>query len=107
MVSATLITLALPTAWMLPTRPGRARRPPRTASLISDLAIRHREAPQRMRGQIFTTGASLKITGFALGAAVAGPLAVRSLPVAALAALAFFTIPSTTANSPTRSLTFR
>lgn len=56
-----------------PSRSGSA--PPRTASLISDLAIRHREAPQRMRGQIFTTGASLKITGFALGAAVAGPLA--------------------------------
>ncbi|MGW4548051.1 MFS transporter [Streptomyces violaceorubidus] len=78
---------------------------PQLAALF---AIRHREAPERLRGQIFTTGASLKITGFALGAAVAGPIAVWSLPgtlalaasVAALAALAFFTIPSTTALQP-------
>jgi hypothetical protein len=85
---------------------------PQLAALF---AIRHREAPERLRGQIFTTGASLKITGFALGAAVAGPFAVRSLPgalalaasVAALGALAFFTIPSTTADSPERSLNLR
>ncbi|WP_406350930.1 MFS transporter [Streptomyces sp. NBC_01635] len=85
---------------------------PQLAALF---AIRHREAPERLRGQIFTTGASLKITGFALGAVVAGPIAVWSLPgtlalaasVAALAALAFFTIPSTTANSPKRSLNLR
>jgi hypothetical protein len=85
---------------------------PQLAALF---AIRHREAPERLRGQIFTTGASLKITGFALGAAVAGPFAVRSLPgalalaasVAALGALAFFTIPSTTADNPERSLNLR
>ncbi|MFE0172064.1 MFS transporter [Streptomyces sp. NPDC059002] len=70
--------------------------------LTALFAVRHREAPQRLRGQIFTTGASLKITGFALGAAVAGPLAAWSLPgalmlaasVAVLAAAAFFAIPS-------------
>ncbi|MFF0448658.1 MFS transporter [Streptomyces sp. NPDC004609] len=56
--------------------------------LTALFAIRHREAPERLRGQIFTTGASLKITGFALGAAVAGPLAARSLPGALLAAAA-------------------
>ncbi|ATL31083.1 MFS transporter [Streptomyces formicae] len=64
--------------------------------LTALFAVRHREAPERLRGQIFTTGASLKVTGFALGAAVAGPVAARSLPgalalatgVAALAALA-------------------
>ncbi|MGW3494876.1 hypothetical protein [Streptomyces sp. NPDC001020] len=74
---------------------------PQMAALF---AIRHREAPEHLRGQIFTTGASLKITGFALGAAVAGSLMAWSLPaavalaasVAALAALAFFTIPSAT-----------
>ncbi|WP_405621062.1 MFS transporter [Streptomyces sp. NBC_01508] len=49
-------------------------------------AVRHREAPERLRGQIFTTGASLKITGFALGAGIAGPLATWSLPGALLAA---------------------
>ncbi|MFB6819084.1 MFS transporter [Streptomyces sp. NPDC056347] len=64
--------------------------------LTALFAVRHREAPNRLRGQIFTTGASLKITGFALGAWAAGPLAARSLPgtlllaasVSALGALA-------------------
>lgn len=48
--------------------------------LTALFAVRHREAPERLRGQIFTTGASLKITGFALGAAASGPAAGRSLP---------------------------
>ncbi|MFD7430393.1 MFS transporter [Streptomyces sp. NPDC059818] len=77
---------------------------PRLAALF---AVRHREAPDHLRGQIFTTGASLKITGFALGSAVAGPLATWSLPgtlalaasVAALAALVFFAVPPATTNS--------
>lgn len=76
---------------------------PQLAALF---AVRHREAPEHLRGQIFTTGASLKITGFALGAAVAGPLAAWSLPgvlalaasVAVLAAVAYFAIPSEAAN---------
>lgn len=76
---------------------------PQLAALF---AIRHRESPERLRGQIFTTGASLKITGFALGAVIAGPLVPWSLPgtlalaasVAALAALSFFAIPSATAD---------
>ncbi|MFD8598924.1 MFS transporter [Kitasatospora sp. NPDC059646] len=50
-------------------------------------AVRHREAPAHLRGRISTTGASLKITAFAAGAALAGPLAARSVPTAlALAA---------------------
>lgn len=69
--------------------------------LTALFAVRHREAPAHLRGQIFTTGASLKITGFALGAAVAGPLVTWSLPgalalaagVAALAAPVFFLVP--------------
>ncbi|WP_172382538.1 MFS transporter [Streptomyces sp. MNP-20] len=48
--------------------------------LTALFAVRHREAPERLRGQIFTTGASLKITGYALGAGVGGPLATWSLP---------------------------
>ncbi|MBO2455352.1 MFS transporter [Actinomadura barringtoniae] len=47
--------------------------------LTALFAVRHREAPEQLRGQIFTTGASLKITGFAVGAAVAGLLVSRSL----------------------------
>ncbi|MFB7497898.1 MFS transporter [Streptomyces sp. NPDC056161] len=66
-------------------------------SLTALFAVRHREAPAGLRGQIFTTGASLKITAFALGAALAAPLAARSLPLtmtlaagtAAAAALTF------------------
>jgi MFS family permease len=77
---------------------------PQLAALF---AIRHREAPEHLRAQIFTTGASLKVTGFALGAAVAGPVVTRSLPgalalaasAAVLAALAFFAISSATVNS--------
>ncbi|UNO43666.1 MFS transporter [Streptomyces sp. MST-110588] len=55
-------------------------------ALTALFAIRHQEAPGRLRGQIFTTGASLKITGFAVGAGLAGPLAARSLPAALSAA---------------------
>ncbi|TMV00451.1 MFS transporter [Streptomyces sp. DASNCL29] len=69
--------------------------------LTALFAIRHREAPERLRGQVFTTGASLKITGFALGAGLAGPLATWSLPGAlvvaggceALAVLVFVCLP--------------
>lgn len=70
--------------------------------LTALFAVRHREAPEQLRGQIFTTGASLKITAFAVGAALAGPLATRSLPgalavaacVGVLAALTFFAFPA-------------
>ncbi|MEU7517477.1 MFS transporter [Streptomyces sp. NPDC042898] len=65
---ATLVTAALVA--------GIAEGPQLTALF----AIRHRESPEHLRGQIFTTGASLKITGFALGAAAAGPLTAWSLP---------------------------
>ncbi|MGW2320226.1 MFS transporter [Streptomyces sp. NPDC001155] len=69
--------------------------------LTALFAVRHREAPDHLRGQIFTSGASLKITAFASGAAIAGPLATWSLPgtlataagVAALAVPAFFGVP--------------
>ncbi|MFB7916699.1 MFS transporter [Streptomyces sp. NPDC056061] len=74
---------------------------PQLAALFE---VRHRESPEHLRGQIFTTGASLKITGAALGAAVAGPVAARSLPgalalaagVAAFAALVFSLVPPAT-----------
>ncbi|AXK35023.1 MFS transporter [Streptomyces armeniacus] len=71
--------------------------------LTALFTVRHAEAPERLRGQIFTTGASLKISGFALGAAAAGPLATWSLPgalaaaagVQLLAATAYFAVPAT------------
>jgi voltage-gated potassium channel Kch len=49
---------------------------PQLAALF---AVRHRDAPEQLRAQVFTTGASLKITGFAAGSALAGPLAAASV----------------------------
>ncbi|MCM2576471.1 MFS transporter [Streptomyces sp. MTZ3.1] len=80
---------------------------PQLAALF---AVRHRDAPENLRAQIFTTGASLKITGFALGAAVSGPAAARSLPgallsaagVAVLAGLAFRPVPPAVPAVPSR-----
>lgn len=54
--------------------------------LTALFAIRHREAPEHVRAQVFTTAASVKITGLAAGAAVAGPLAAWSLPACLLTA---------------------
>lgn len=47
--------------------------------LTALLAVRHQQAPAALRGQVFTTAASLKIGGLAAGTALAGPLATRSL----------------------------
>ncbi|WP_035859288.1 MFS transporter [Kitasatospora cheerisanensis] len=65
-------------------------------------AVRHREAPDHLRSQIFTTGASLKITAFALGTALAGPLATRSAPVT-LALAATLTAATALLPSPARA----
>lgn len=54
--------------------------------LTALFAIRHREAPEHVRAQVFTTAASVKVTGLAAGAAAAGPLAAWSLPAALLTA---------------------
>jgi hypothetical protein len=56
--------------------------------LTALFAIRHRDTPERLRAQVFTTGASLKLTGYAVGAAAVGPLAAWSPPGAMLAAAA-------------------
>ncbi|MGW4827477.1 MFS transporter [Amycolatopsis japonica] len=52
-------------------------------------AIRHREAPAAVRAQVFTTAASVKITGLAVGAAVAGPMSALSVTAALGAAAGF------------------
>jgi MFS family permease len=57
--------------------------------LTALFAVRHRESPEHMRGQIFTTAASLKIGGLAVGTALAGPLAGRSVTVCLLIAAGF------------------
>ncbi|MEV0627285.1 MFS transporter [Nonomuraea wenchangensis] len=56
--------------------------------LTALFSVRHREAPARLRAQVFTTGASLKITSFAVGSAVAGPLAAYSVAAALVAGAA-------------------
>ena len=56
--------------------------------LTNLFAVRHREAPERLRTQVFTTAASLKVSAFAAGAALAGPLADSSLPLCLAAAAA-------------------
>jgi len=57
--------------------------------LTALFAVRHRESPEHMRGQIFTTAASLKIGGLAAGTALAGPLAGRSVTACLLIAAGF------------------
>jgi len=57
--------------------------------LTALFAVRHRESPEHMRGQIFTTAASLKIGGLAAGAALAGPLVGRSVTACLLIAAGF------------------
>ncbi|MBO0811537.1 MAG: MFS transporter [Microlunatus sp.] len=54
--------------------------------LAAVLRIRHREAPEQLRAGIFTTGASIKIFGYAIGAGLCGPLSGRSLTATLLAA---------------------
>ncbi|MFC4909988.1 MFS transporter [Actinomadura gamaensis] len=64
--------------------------------------IRHREAPLRLRGQVFTTGASLKITAGAVGAALAGGL---PLTLALVLAAATQLLAAAILMRPTRSPT--
>ncbi|MFI7467225.1 MFS transporter [Nonomuraea sp. NPDC049646] len=52
--------------------------------LTALFAVRQREAPAKLRSQVFTTGASLKITSFAVGSALAGPLSAHSAAAALL-----------------------
>jgi MFS family permease len=56
--------------------------------LTALFAVRHREAQDQLRAQIFTTAASLKITSFATGSAIGGPLATLSLTGCLLVAAA-------------------
>jgi MFS family permease len=57
--------------------------------LTALFSVRHRESPEHLRGQIFTTAASLKIAGLAAGAALGGLLAGRSVTACLLVAAGF------------------
>jgi MFS family permease len=54
--------------------------------IASVFQIRHREAPEALRTQLFTTAASVKMSAFALGSAAAGALASHSVTACLLAA---------------------
>jgi MFS family permease len=84
-IGASMATAAIAPGWL--TVPavalGGAGEGPQLTALF---AVRHREAPDHMRGQIYTTAASLKIAGMAAGAAIAGPLAGSSVTACLLVA---------------------
>jgi MFS family permease len=73
-IGVSLVMVALAPGWftMLAVAVDGAGEGPQLTALFT---VRHREAPEHLRGRIFTTAASLKIGGMAVGAALAGPLA--------------------------------
>ena len=73
-IGASMAAAALAPGWLTlaAVALGGAGEGPQLAAL---LAVRHRETPANLRGQVYTTAASLKIAGLAAGAALAGPLA--------------------------------
>jgi MFS family permease len=77
-IGVSLAMVALAPGWftMLAVAVDGAGEGPQLTALFT---VRHREAPEHLRGRIFTTAASLKIGGVAVGAAIAGPLAGWSL----------------------------
>jgi MFS family permease len=87
-IGVSLVMVALAPGWwtMLAVAVDGAGEGPQLTALFT---VRHREAPEQLRGRIFTTAASLKIGGLAVGAAVAGPLAGWSLTGCLLAGAAF------------------
>jgi MFS family permease len=77
-IGAAMAAAAVAPGWltMAAVAVGGAGEGPQLTALF---AVRHREAPEHLRGQIYSTAASLKIAGLAAGAALAGPLAARSV----------------------------
>ena len=73
-IGASMAAAALAPGWLMlaAVALGGAGEGPQLTAL---LAVRHRETPAHMRGQVYTTAASLKIAGLAAGTALAGPLA--------------------------------
>ncbi len=77
-IGVSMAATAVAPGWftMLAAAASGAGEGPQLAGLF---AVRHRETPDHMRGQVYTTAASLKIAGLAAGAALAGPVAGRSV----------------------------
>jgi MFS family permease len=87
-IGASMAAAALAPGWLTVAAValGGAGEGPQLTALF---AVRHRESPGHIRGQIFTTAASLKIAGMSAGAALAGPLADRSVTACLLIAAGF------------------
>jgi MFS family permease len=87
-IGASMAAAAVAPGWltMAAVALGGAGEGPQLTALF---AVRHRESPEHMRGQIFTTAASLKIGGLAGGAVLAGSLAGRSVTACLLVAAGF------------------
>jgi MFS family permease len=87
-IGASMAAAAIAPGWltMAAVALGGAGEGPQLTALF---AVRHRESPEHMRGQIFTTAASLKIGGLAVGAVLAGSLAGRSVTACLLVAAGF------------------
>jgi predicted MFS family arabinose efflux permease len=66
------LAASLPVALVLVALAGVADGP----GLAATFAVRQRWTPRRLHGQVFTTGASLKVGAFSAGAALAGPVVV-------------------------------
>jgi predicted MFS family arabinose efflux permease len=56
--------------------------------LAAVFGVRHRESPESLRAQLFTTAASVKMSAYAVGAAATGALAVHSTTACLIAAAA-------------------
>jgi MFS family permease len=76
-IGVSMAAAAIAPGWltMLAVAAGGVGEGPQLTALF---AVRHRETPDHVRGQVYTTAASVKIAGLAAGAALAGPLAGRS-----------------------------
>jgi hypothetical protein len=81
-IGASMAAAALAPGWLTLTAValGGAGEGPQLTAL---LAVRHRETPAHMRGQVYTTAASLKIAGLAAGTALAGWSVTGCLLIAA------------------------
>ena len=99
-----LILIPSPVAALLAAAVIGAGDGPQLAALLH---IRHVEAPAGLRTQIFTTGASLKITASGLGALAAGPLSHDGLTAPLVVAAAAHLVSAGVARLAGRALTIR
>ena len=86
LLGATFAVMASAKAFALAVAAGFVAGVAEGPQLAAVFQVRHREAPEALRSQLFTTAASVKMSAFAAGAAAAGALAVHSVTACLLAA---------------------